>query len=929
MQHSAPKPTEEKVNAFKQADNLVSLIRRGEQPFKQEINILQDYVGSAVIEAQTNKDFPFQTFYSKLQDITRIHLDSIDGIKSKIVEDKKYTNGIGYYRDAKDALPLDERLPPNNYIMQSENMLLRAINTLRGVDFALASNINSHQDRANLQLSLAALVGKITKYQDEMSKNKIPSSSLKQIHEEFNTEIIKVLHKNNLDEGITTAKEFEKLLVHYSDLACVIDPAKSLETFSMHDLKHEEKDSINIIVSHTEIADPITKKTPKQKSQIKKLKLTAAKQTSESEETKEPAPDVHNLQPKAFRIATSPFADRIADDDTLLPAQSRNYIADGAKNAFRSRHKLQFCDLRQFSHDPITEVETVTLHSAAMVYVGPGSRDAAYEDQLKASTVEIIQQFKDVAAKEKKEQLHFTLLLTDSSSNDQDVVVKFTKAAADEQKAFLSHAPTNFAGLKDPIVVAKEIQYLATKNGKSLTEGRDPHKAVRILNAAGISLFITKVKNTINVVICNSGQDRTRIAEVVKQILWTVEQYQKMGIKITQAQIEKVLILSGHNAQLPSHQRLGSPGCKKDSRALIGLLGEDTKARLHLETADTNKSTPVSKEAVARILGAPIKAEKSKDKIPTETVASADPKESKQENITDENVARFAGIIARLPTSTHTDDINSLKTDINKIHTDKDMKPEAKLIVMATRLQRLWNKAARILNEGSTTPQDALIDLVNSDPTQILWLRIGSLLQIAKDTHPITLKAINISETNQRIIPERIIIRQVTPDQLKTLKMQLENCQEIKTDSRLDEIIAALNSKESKEFDAIYTAAIVTINEIWKDLAKASYIPPKTGIVKDVKKKMSQIGAFFTGGETEIIYVQSQQHVNRLNAEEFSSYSSAIATILQQANKEFGKGRDIIRPPITTLKKEKEYQFKPVSSVHRPLAPHTATKVSL
>ena len=166
-----------------------------------------------------------------------IHLDALDDTTSYLEENKTYPTGIALVRDARDAKPLNRRYSPDNPIILANNMLLRALNTMRGIDHSLRAN--HFYDQADyLNKSLSKLVKNIIDFQIAYYKKPHnDSTNLKKWHTYFNHELIEILHSTFLDEGLRE-NDYEKLLSHYRYLASVLDPAKSMVTI-LHDKKND------------------------------------------------------------------------------------------------------------------------------------------------------------------------------------------------------------------------------------------------------------------------------------------------------------------------------------------------------------------------------------------------------------------------------------------------------------------------------------------------------------------------------------------------------------------------------------------------------------------------------------------------------------------------------------------------------------------
>ncbi|MES2218934.1 MAG: hypothetical protein V4501_11050, partial [Pseudomonadota bacterium] len=104
--------------------------------------------GNTLDELIKNKDYAAVNFS------LRAELDDIDGIKMSLKHDpgkKEFPSGVALIRDATQAKPFLERLDPHDPVRQVNNMLLRALGSLRGIDHVLNSKSAHEQDIYGLQ----------------------------------------------------------------------------------------------------------------------------------------------------------------------------------------------------------------------------------------------------------------------------------------------------------------------------------------------------------------------------------------------------------------------------------------------------------------------------------------------------------------------------------------------------------------------------------------------------------------------------------------------------------------------------------------------------------------------------------------------------------------------------------------------------------
>lgn len=887
----------------------------------------------AVGQAAGEEKFHYKNYYSLIETDIMIYLDHLDGVESKIILDpdrKEYPTGIAYYRDAAFAKPIKapkakdlpsktlvsgtdvifpsateattdkeseietieykERPKPGDRIIESQNMLLRALNTLRGIDHVLETRKNE-ADRQELLKCFAMLI------QDVNS-----GADLKKAHTNFNSALIRVLHKNKLDAGLESAKDYQTLLLHYRDLASTIDVARSFVTVTKFGKQADQETKATEFgmeeypdgtkfydVTETDIAHPITVKTETQLKQLAVMKQSS-EEKEESKEKKSVEKNFHNTKKEAFKIANQAFADLIADPDRRLPPQSRKMIGPTAKNAYLTNTKLTFKltgeqGKKRPKEEKTTEEQFHSLRSGSMVYVGSG----ATEQQLEEYTEEIMLQIKLAAEKVGKSKINFTMLVTDISHNDQDLMLRVTKNVASKLGCTWVHAPTNFLGKMHDISMHPDIQQRANKSGTPLPTGRDiGNKANRINKASEIVVLVNLLPDgTINLTACASGKDRTGTIQERATELWEQKAFASKGIKLSLRQIEDMRAPACHQALLATFSSPGSPGMNKDSHAK-GLFASDTDAYFYRKSAKTNKSTPIDAAAVAKIRGAPL----------TELATPAK-SSTAEEKIGEQDVNIFYTNLLRICTtySGSKSTVPKLRDEIIAIGSEK-LPAADKLQKMIKRVMQFWNDRVDHYKKENTlgiSDTDYLITKLNSEPGAHSSLRnLGELIQATINKFPQTLKHIKITTTNLKIIPHTIAIKNVSIEQIIALQKQIAACQDLvkpKTNNNLN--LAAEALKESKNYDADFSNAIMLLNNEWIRLANAN-------------TKKGAFGKLTGLFDKSTAYVKSEKLISELNKKpETSPIAHAIGSILQNINKQYG---DILNPPIKTL--NKPFEFK-------------------
>lgn len=842
---------------------------------KDFIHALDTSTAFTRTKALSQKDLDFKSYYAQLETQILIHLDHLDGIKSSIVldpEKTKYPTGAAFYRDATQAKPLNQRLKPGDRIIESQNLLLRALNTMRGIDHVLATR-EANEGRQQLLENFNLLI-----------KNIIDGKDLIEAHEIFNTGLIRVLNDHKLNKGIKSVKKYSDLLVHYRDLANTIEPAKSVVTVTREERANAEGRAQDII--HTEQSDPITVKTEKQRQQI-----AAMKTVGESKDV-----NFHSAKKEAFQIADAAFADLIALDDRRLPAQSRKTIGPTAKNAYQNKYSIAV-KRKKIKGDHEEEAKTRThenlsLRSGSLVYVGDGATEA----QLHEYTAEILKQLQAAAVKAGKPVLHLDLLVSDQSSEHQDLMLKITKAEAAEAKALLSHAPTNAVGLTQSITVAPELKQRADQARVVFDTSRmgPVHKNKRILNAAGIYVFASEIPNCMNVVICASGQDRTGTLLETAEQLWAVKVYAAEKITVTRLDIELIRSLGGHTAFMGSFSSPGSPGLKKDSHAWF-LFSDLVNTFQYRKSANTNKHTPINVKAVEAVLQTPLIVSTKK----------AAPKEAK--GVTLNDLMSVTAIVRNMINTYHSSG-KKHSTQLSKFGDavtailDQEASPEAKLRQIIDYARKIWIAGVTKYapkNKSGRNDNDFLVDLINREDADHSTLRqVGYLLQSLRTTYP-SLNIPPVSDKGLVIIPHVANFKDVSTEQYNLLQQQLAECADLlkpKGNETLAQISKDLAESKDKDRDEAFTRAATGLNKLWIKFAK------------------KQAGLF----SMENTYKKSENLLEKINSStppDKYLTQRLVATMLNNIREQFG---DVLKPPVSQLKQPVQFKASAVKASSAP-----------
>ncbi len=524
--------------------------------------------------------------YGQLENLILQHLDALDGINTTF-------EGSVMTRDATSALPLDQRLRPDDPIILKENLLLRTLSVVRGIDQVLkyqhAKNPVELWEIGRVKLKILYQQLIITLIDGDV----ITAANLNTIQKEFNTQLIQVLHEMQLDTGITNSRGFKKLLGHYRDLAALLEPAKTMTTITKHQLGEVE-------ITQTETSVPITKKTAEQKQQINVMKKVIPRQP-------EIYNDYHSSKKVAFQQANQAFCELLKMDDRRLPAQARYMIAPTLKNAYVVTNKVAFKN-----GDDETATHCTNLRCASPVYIGGDDN----VDKIKKYAHENLVQLQAAAG---EKSLHIAILMTKTILNHQDFMIstminELETINVDKMQTALnrktididgyfyySYIPTNFQGATENAELAPIIAELHLRLPVTAKPADFLNRYARLDCAAQVINLFSNVANFMNVTTCASGQDRTGTATEAATQVWLVNQYKNYGLQDARAMIEKQRALGGHNALLASLAAPGSPGMKADSH-IKDYFTELTDLYFYRELARTNKLPPLDQTAVEELL---------------------------------------------------------------------------------------------------------------------------------------------------------------------------------------------------------------------------------------------------------------------------------------------------------------------------------------
>lgn len=527
-----------------------------------------------------------ETNYEALSDLLREVNDAQFGIVST-VDPKTHT----WLRDATQAKPLEQRMRHDAPVIEANNALLRCLSRLRPIDYAIDKKMGAkgQELRDDINTRFGLLCQEILTIAQGAAHDEDKQKRISQKEDEFNTFLVEQLHKANLTKGCESREDAEKLLFHYRNLSSVLSPARPMVT-----LTYDKTERI----LQRETQYPVTRKTETQKQALHQLVTVTAYPFKDEK-------NAHTAQNLAIQEADSLFAGLMARDDTALPAQARKTHLVGAKNAFIVKNELieikEASELQPPKIDRLqAEDEEDVLWLARMgspVFIGKGEESEA----VQIHTRENLEQVR-VAAAEKMDKnpdllnLHVTTLNTYSFLEKQATIINHVAKATkerDDKNDQMSYAATNPDGTFRALDIAQGLDF----GKEQAPHGIAPlQKAERLKSVCKVILAACKAINTLSVIHCASGQDRTGTAVEKATQEWMKKRYKSKHKNISN--IESVRAQGGNAAEITSHHVPGSSGMKSDSIA-NDVFGSTTtfspqaQDEFYLKSAETNKKNHV------------------------------------------------------------------------------------------------------------------------------------------------------------------------------------------------------------------------------------------------------------------------------------------------------------------------------------------------
>lgn len=530
--------------------------------------------------------------YEEMSDLLRETNDAQFGIVSTL-------QGITWIRDATAAIPLTERMSRDAPVIAANNALLRCLSRLRPIDFAVGKKLGDEGDflRKEMQNRFGDLTQHILTIAQGAGSDTEKQEAIKQKEKEFNTVLIEHLHKANLTTGCDNEEQAQKLLFHYRNLSSVLAPARTIVTLTYDKVAH---------ILQRETQYPVTKKTDAQQQEIEKLKVITAHPTKQEKNS-------HNAQRVAAQEADRLFADLLAHDDRALGAQARKTHLVGAKNAFVVKNELMEIEDEVLLDDP-EQLDALRANPGDMLwlarmgspaFVGKGETKDVVQTHTEANLEQVRQTAAQVMGRDKPDSLHIhvTTLNTDSPLEHQHTIIKNVyQATRDAGKGDnVSYVPTNPDGT---------FRLLDIAQGLDFGEGAQPRgsaplqKATRLESVSKVVLAASNTADTLSLVHCASGQDRTGTAIERATQDWMKKNYAQKGL--ISDNIEYMRAEGGNAAEITTHHIHGSPGMKTDSVANNFFGSQTTFSKratqeMYLSSAKTNKENKVGDVSFLKI----------------------------------------------------------------------------------------------------------------------------------------------------------------------------------------------------------------------------------------------------------------------------------------------------------------------------------------
>ncbi len=557
---------------------LLNIRQPDQSELYQQLTVADTFKKSALTNLITRAALPDvnaadgSNIYDRLCDLLRENSDAQFGIVSKLDEGQ-------WVRDATFSVPLSERIAHDSLVIESNNMLLRCLSRIRAIDYAIAkkySDGSCDDIRNEIKNQFKAHLDLI---QEKLQSGRLTFNDLSATERVIDSVLIEKLHKANLTKECYSAKDAEKLLFHYRNLSSLLIPARTMVT-----LTHDK--TTNVFQRETQY--PVTKKSDAQKEALSVLRQLHPFARHEDK-------NHHTVNPLAAQEANRLFADLMEEDTRSLPAQARKTHLVGARNAFIVKNELFFgvgpetLEVAKSSDQPD---ETLWLaRTGTPVYVGKGE----HSESIQTHTLENLAQIRNTArevmgvTEDKPVRMHLSVLNTDTPLENQHTMIDhLTKATEQHSQLYdLSYMPTNTEGTFRLLEVSPRLVYEKRQRPRGVAP---LNKSKRLNTVADVVLTASRMENTVSLVTCASGQDRTGTAVEKTTQFWMQQKYQDR--KCNDSNIQNMRAEGGNAAEITSHLVYGSPGMKDDSQA-GDTFNKMATAQFYRTSANTNKKNPV------------------------------------------------------------------------------------------------------------------------------------------------------------------------------------------------------------------------------------------------------------------------------------------------------------------------------------------------
>ncbi len=498
----------------------------------------------------------------------------------------------------RDARHQSHHFNPNTHNPESPEVLaidfkLRSLMLMRAIHYAMtikkqqiaeryddASDITIQKHLEKIFKHYCVLQSTlIKKYESAISSDNLTSKKkIEKAERAFNTNLALLLNAANLDEGVKSECDFEKLLFRYRTYASVLDPALGMRTtFAANGEEFEET------------ATPITVNTDEQKQQLKETISGVDLSTKKN---------FHAIGSGAEQEVNYIFRDLMMMDDRMLGPQSRKMIPIGNRNAYVISFNMSGDDARKFEY----------VRCSMPGFIGKGETKEA----IIAFTKNNVDQLE--ACVDGLDGFHFLVLLTDPGKtiakihddNGEHFMSETLKAVVLDENSELTmtmtQIPQNILGRIFPITSLGQYALNYKKlPGESFCTIR-PRGFVRLEAAGEAALQIVNSENDEMLIIsCASAKERTgKVALVLtsKQVQdWRPDWSDDQMREFDDQYIQSLTVLVVGNVNLPP----GHTGLKPMARpSEYGVCGRESFFRktndklIFRKVANKLKKTPFS-----------------------------------------------------------------------------------------------------------------------------------------------------------------------------------------------------------------------------------------------------------------------------------------------------------------------------------------------